>query len=153
MEKLNEVLRDKTEGFHPSLFSMDYPWQGLGELPKVFAKYTQHVENHPEFDSMGIKIAGNELHIEYTIDTNASDFKEMLKYLLNDQNNRDKEILGDIVVLYYNKSGAVYYKRRYKNVKILNNNKYDFLDFLDYSAESISTMLINFSYEKIEHEI
>lgn len=160
MSKLNQILensRQHTEGFYPSLFQIEYNFEGLGEIPKILKNLTNSISISEYSSKMGLKFLDNKIKLKIQIDTSSQEFKQLFSFLLTSRSLRidPSPVLGTITIYYYNKKGAIFYKRILTDVKLCNDdNQYDIFNDLDYSCDSIINDLeISFTYDKISHEI
>lgn len=146
MENINTRLnsiKQTTEGFYPSLFDVTYNFQGICDIHKILKKFTNK-----------ISIEDKNVDIELTIDTTSKEFKELLKYLFNLKNKNNKQILGNIAILYYSKDGSIFYKRILSNVKFnAQKTHFDIFNHLHFDGETIHQLPVSFTFEKIVHTI
>ncbi len=157
MRDLNKQLenaRQSNEGFHPSLFDIDFNFSGINDLPKIMKKLVSEIFMTPKFDSDMIDFGENKIDIKFSIDTTSDDFKELLKYLFNLKSEEEQKVLGSITIYYYSKDGTIFFKRKLKEVKFnKDENKFDIFDCLRFDAEPIHEIETNFTFEKIEYSI
>lgn len=162
MEHLNsklDVVNQKSEGFYPGLFEINYNFEGIGDLPKIMKAYTNEIDISKEIpNTFDMELGDKNIEIKFQIDTSSDEFKGLLKYFIElHQSVVSDSLLGTITIYNYGTDGKVFLKRIFHGIKYNRPvNTFDIFDYLNFNPampDVIHHLHINFTYEKLEYVV